>query len=132
MNEFEDQLEREFRRVPAPPGFAESVMGRVEARSSEELGGRGLRLIPFRDRSIGRWPVPALAAAVLLTAFAGSYEVHLDHIREVKRQREAALTEERFALAMRVTSHSLENVSRTVSQAGTKAGAKDRESDQQF
>ena len=128
MNDLEQKLEGDLRRVGAPAGFAERVMARVAAETNDAPSpGRrsGVSLGSFFD---WRWLRPVLAAAMVLLACFGSLAIHRAHVREVAEQRQAALTQARFALAMRLTSRSLANASREVEEAGVKVQVHPRRS----
>ncbi|MCX6621111.1 MAG: hypothetical protein NTY38_08525 [Acidobacteria bacterium] len=85
MRPFEDELRNALKPVEPPPGFAERVMARVEAR---------------RTRPRYRWA--AIAAVLLLTAGLG-YRQH------VQRQR-ALEAKEQLMLGLRIAGSRLREI----------------------
>ena len=117
MDEFEERLVRELRRVDAPEGFALRVLDRVSdsAAGKTPLRARVLTMPAwsFKPRV---WVGSAIAAALVLTCFAAE-QVH------VKQQREKAeLAQQQFDTAMRVTDHALDQTRAHLERAGFKLG----------
>ncbi len=103
MNDrFEEELQAAMRSVEVPPGFAASVLQRVEA---EKVARR--LAVPFPAMA-WRWTAGLLAACLLagmITDF--SWRRH--------RRHEA---EQQFALAIAATSHALQQTREQLSRAG--------------
>jgi len=112
-NEVDMELKRKMRRVAAPDGFAEAVMGRVAA-SPVRRRPMALRRFTLSPRRMA-WLWPALVSAMLLAVGVTSYAVHRQRQLEL-----AAETQARFDVAMRITSRTLMRVSEEVTRAGVK------------
>lgn len=99
MPEFEDELRRSLRRVEAPEGFADRVMGRVRVAS-------GGRVIPIEGRkpSPKQWVAAAVAAGMLLSAGGWRYR---EYQRGVKAK-------EQLLTALAITSSKLDFISHKV------------------
>ncbi|MEK6373553.1 MAG: hypothetical protein AABO58_12745 [Acidobacteriota bacterium] len=87
----ETDLKDALRRVPAPEGFANRVMGRV--RNAD------------RHPTRSTW-WRAIAATLLLATILGGWEVH--------RQREGQRAREQVLLALRITGEKVAHVQRGV------------------
>jgi len=114
----ESELRQALKHVPAPDGFTDRVMGRVNQREA----GRGSRPAPAKSfsagfggmhRNAGWWPA---IAAMLLLAMGGD----IAYLRHQRTEREAANVQQQMDLAMQLTSHALDevNVSLERSHAG--------------
>jgi hypothetical protein len=115
--EFEAQLAEALRRVDAPEGFAERVMGRVCADPA--LDGATVvhgvpRVLVMRKRMVqGRAWVGGAIAAVLVLGTFGAEQVH------VRREREkAALATQQFEAAARITDQTLRQTREQLARAG--------------
>lgn len=109
--ELEQELTQALRRVDAPAGFAERTMARVQPAAGTPRG--KLLTMPGRLRV---WAGGAIAAALVAGAFAGQ-QVHERHERQ-----KAALAEQQFETAMRITDQTLDHVRLQLQQAGVPVG----------
>jgi hypothetical protein len=108
--ELEQDLLQALERVDAPAGFAERAMARVSAAPAQ----RGkLLMMPSRVRA---WASGAVAAALVVGVFAGQ-QVH-----ERRERQKAALAEQQFETAMRITDQTLDQVRLQLQQAGVPVG----------
>jgi hypothetical protein len=110
FTKFEEELTQAMRAVDPPEGFAERVLARVDA--SEAPRARVLTM-PVRVRL---WASGAAAAAMLAGAYLGE-QAHLRHQRE-----QAALAQQQFETAMRITDQALEHARQQLRQAGVELG----------
>ncbi len=114
INEFEEQLARQLRRVDAPEGFALRVLDRVsdDAVRKTPLRARVFTMPAwsFKPRV---WVGGAIAAALVLVCFAAQ-QVHV-------RQQQAQ-AQQQFDTAMRVTDHALDQTRAHLERAGFKLG----------
>ena len=117
MNEFEEQLVRELRRVDAPEGFTLRVLDRVSDSA--------VRKTPLRARVLTMpawsfkprvWVGGAIAAALVLGCFAAK------QVRARQQQEKAELAQQQFETAMRVTDHALGQTRAHLERAGFKLG----------
>jgi hypothetical protein len=142
LAEFELLLARAMARVDAPEGFAERVVARAEAdmvaastQVSEARPGApgpgvsgsgapgpgvsGMVVMPKRQGLLRMqaWVGGAVAAALALGMF-GAGQLHLRHEREQK----AALANQQFEAAVRVTDRALAQTRDQLERAGLKLG----------
>ena len=103
MNDrFEEELQAAMRSVEVPPGFAASVLQRIEA---EKVAHRFAMTFPAPAR---RWTAGLLAACLLAgTVTAFGWKRHRKHEAE-----------QQFALAIAATSHALQQTREQLSRAG--------------
>ena len=117
MNEFEEQLAGQLRRVDAPEGFALRVLDRVsdDAVRKTPLRARVFTMPAwsFKPRV---WVGGAIAAALVLVCFAAQQV----HVRQ--QQEKAELAQQQFDTAMRVTDHALDQTRAHLERAGFKLG----------
>jgi hypothetical protein len=105
---FEQELRTSLRAVPAPDGFADRVLARVEALPRNDPA-------PWPVRTI-RNPIlrGAIAAALLLSVGVGGY---MEHQRE--RQIAGEHARQQVLLALRITSSTLQDVRNKVDSDNT-------------
>ena len=111
MQEFEESLTRALRRVDAPEGFAARALQRAGAANPQpaQLLAMRPRFAAFRLQA---WVGGAIAALLVLGVF-GADQVH------VRQQRErAALAQQQFETATRITDQALEQIRAQLAQAG--------------
>ena len=127
MDELERELTEALRRVDAPEGFAERVMGRAFADPTHD-GGTAMNgapgmaaevkvvVMPRRQGSLRMkaWVGGAVAAMLALGVF-GAEQLHQ------RRQRVAAANEQ-FEAAVRVTDHALAQTRTQLQRAGLNLG----------
>ena len=117
MDEFEEQLVRQLRRVDAPEGFALRVLDRVSDHTEQQppLRARVLTMPAwsFKPRV---WVGGAIAAALVLGCFAAQ------QVRVKQQQEKAELAQQQFDTAMRVTDHALDQTRAHLERAGFKLG----------
>ena len=89
----ENELRQALRRVPAPEGFAERVLARVNE--------------PHRESRPAWWR--AVAATLLLGAIFGGWGAH-----ETMRRREGERAREQVLLALRITGEKVAHAQRGV------------------
>src|ERR1051325_7356279 len=99
MNLLENDLRQAMRRVPAPEGFAERVMSRVNA--------------PRRQSHPARWR--AIAATLLLGAIIGSWGVH-----ETLERRRGERARDQVLLALRIAGTQVARAQHAAHQAMTR------------
>ena len=122
---FEERLQGELARVPAPDGFADRVMTRVAAQGHAQEPKRG-KVLAFRGGVIARGRIWMTVAAALLIAVATGAGVRIErHLAqqaaaEQQERVKAELAQQQFALAMQVTSRTLVEVQERIARAGTK------------
>jgi hypothetical protein len=108
-DEFELKLMQAMRRVDAPEGFAASLMERAAAPAAQ-------RVIVLRPRisflSARAWFSGAIAAMLLAGVFVAE-QVHVRHERE-----QAAIAQQEFETAMRVTDHALDRTRARLERSG--------------
>ncbi len=113
MSEFdldlEEKLKRELRRVDAPEGFADRVMGRVAAQVKDE---RKHRLIVMPRRFA--WL--AVAAMLLVGVVLGGWQWRQQQVR--RERQEAEVARRQFEVAMQVTGRTLVAVQERIERAG--------------
>jgi hypothetical protein len=129
MDEFELALTKALRRVDAPEGFAEKVMGRAvgsgvaasaQVRRSgpgaPDSGLSGVVVMPKRHGSMRMraWVGGAIAAVLALGMF-GAEQLH-------QRRERAAAANEEFEAAVRVTDHALAQTREQLHRAGLNFG----------
>jgi hypothetical protein len=104
---FEVQLTQALRRVDAPEGFAARVMGRTSSPA---------KVVTMRSRfatlRIRTWVGGAIAAMLALGVF-GVEQAHVRHERE-----QAALAQQQFETATRITDQALEHAREQLARAG--------------
>jgi hypothetical protein len=111
LDEFEQQLTQALCRVNAPEGFAARVLER--ATLPAKVAVMRPRLAALRGRA---WVGGAIAAMLALAVFVGD-QAYVRHERE-----RAALANQQFAMAMRVTDHALDQTRAQLERAGLKLG----------
>lgn len=112
----EAALTRALRRVDAPQGFAANLCDRAAATSATPERAKILAM-PRRTAFLRRvpenaWMAGALAAMLALCTFLGA-GLHLRHQRQ-----QAALAQQQFETAMRVTDHALDHTRAQLQRAG--------------
>ncbi len=141
MDELERALTKALRRVDAPEGFAEKVVGRACAAPMHEdgmvmngaagMGAAPAQVSEARPGAPGvvamqprRWPVRmqawmggAIAAALALGMF-GAEQIHLRR----ERAAQAAAANEQFDAAVRVTDRALAQTREQLQRAGLNLG----------
>jgi hypothetical protein len=113
MDELEERLVRVLQRVDAPEGFALRVLERVG--ETKPLRARVLTMPAWRFRP-SVWASGAIAAALVLACFAAQQF----HVRQ--QQEKAALAQQQFDAAMRVTDHALDRTRVHLERAGFRLG----------
>ena len=114
INEFEEQLARQLRRVDAPEGFALRVLDRVSDDAVRKMSLRArVFTMPAWSFKPRVWVGGAIAAALVLVCFAAQ-QVHV-------RQQQAQ-AKQQFDTAMRVTDHALDQTRAHLERAGFKLG----------
>ncbi len=103
--DFEARFRQDLRRVEAPEGFADQVMGRVD----QERSGR-LVMLPRR------WVSLAVAAMLLIGALLGGWQWRQQKLRRERQEAEAAHIQ--FEAAMQVTGRTLIEVQERIGRAG--------------
>jgi hypothetical protein len=110
LSQFEEELTQALRLVDAPEGFA----GRVLAAAAETAPQRARVLaMPARVRV---WAGGAIAAALLVGVFVQR------EVRAHERREQAALAQQQFEAALRITGDTLDDVRRQLQQAGVTLG----------
>lgn len=111
-NELDDELRSALRREPAPPGFAERVLQRVEEQAAGPARS-GSRAAPVR------WSIFSLAAAAaLVAAVAGGIQYRsFERARAERAAGEAA--KEQVIEALRITASKLQLVREKVREVGS-------------
>jgi uncharacterized iron-regulated membrane protein len=104
LENFEEELKRELRRVEAPDGFADRLMGRVAEK-------RKTRLVVMPRRVA--WM--AVAAMLLVGIVLGGWQWRQ---RQQREQQEAELARRQFDVAMQVTGRTLLLVQEQIGHAG--------------
>jgi hypothetical protein len=107
-DELEQDLKESLRRVAAPEGFVDRVMGRV---AKKERG--RFRVMPQRISHV--WQT-TIAAMLLISVLFGAAEL----VHRQQERRKAELVQHQFDVAMRVTGRTLDGVGERISRAGTK------------
>lgn len=113
-NELDDELRSALRREPAPAGFAERVLQRVEEQATAAGPARsGSRAAPVR------WSIFSLAAAAaLVAAVAGGIQYRsFERARAERAAGEAA--KEQVIEALRITASKLQLVREKVREVGS-------------
>lgn len=110
LTQFEQELTRAMRAVDPPQGFAERTLARAQQSSAPRP-----RVLTMPRRS-QFWASGAIAAGVLAGAFLGE-QTHVRHERE-----RAALAQQQFDTAMRITDETLDHVRLQLQQAGVSIG----------
>ena len=105
FDEFEAKLKQELRRVDAPEGFADGVLGRV----ADKRSGR-LLVMPRRRAWI------AVAAMLLVGIVLGGWEWRQQQLR--RERQEAEVARRQFEMAMQVTGRTLAEVQERIGRAG--------------
>jgi hypothetical protein len=107
--DFEQDVRRVLRRQPAPPGFAQKVVARLESAQGPRKAASNLR------PSFGRWL--AAAAATVLISFGGTqYYSHRRAVAEAERAHHdimlaLQITADKFALVKeRLNEHGKDRV----------------------
>jgi hypothetical protein len=107
-DELEQDLKQRLSRVPAPEGFVDRVMERVEQKEQGPL-----RVIP---RPISLVWQAAIAAMLLISILFGAAEV----VHRQQERRQAEIVQHQFDVAMRVTGRTLDGVGERIRRAGMK------------
>jgi hypothetical protein len=110
QDQFERELTLALRAVDPPEGFAQRTMARAHAVAPFRAK---VLWMPLRVRS---WAGGAIAAALLAGVFFAE-ETHQRHQRE-----QAALAQQQFELAMRITDRTLEHTRQQLWNAGIRIG----------
>lgn len=113
--ELERQLAEALQRVDPPVGFADRVMGRVDA---EPVRAKVISMV-LRPRI---WMPSAIAAVLLLGAFG----VHESQMRQehkaVQQAKQAQQAQQQFEAAMQITGETMDQVRQQLQQAGVTVG----------
>jgi hypothetical protein len=110
LAQLEQYLTHALRRVDAPKGFAERTLARAQSGSVP----RGkLLVMPTRLRA---WTSGAIAAALAAGVFVGE-QIHVRHQRA-----KAAVAQQQFEAAMRITGETLEQTRLQLQRAGVPMG----------
>lgn len=109
-DQFEQKLADAMRHVKAPEGFAARALARVEVPKPSR--GKVLPMAPH----MRLWASGALAAALLLCVVA-TEEVHRREQRE-----QAAMAQQQFQEALRITDRALDHTRQQLQQAGVQLG----------
>lgn len=109
---FEERVKRDLRRVDAPEGFADRVMGRVaeERREERKEQSKGRLLVMPRRAA---WM--AIAAMLLVGIAIGGWQRRQQELRE---ERQAAMYRQQLDAAMQVTGRTLVDVQERIGHAG--------------
>jgi hypothetical protein len=107
--EFERDLTQALRRVDAPDGFAGHVLAAAETTRHRAK----VLAMPARVRV---WASGAIAAALLVGVFVQR------EVRAHERREQAALAQQQFETALRITGDTLDDVRRQLQQAGVTLG----------
>ena len=107
--ELERELAHALRRVDAPEGFA----GRVLAAAETTPRRAKVLAMPARVRM---WTGGAIAAALLAGVFVQR------EVRAHERREQAALAQQQFETALRITGDTLDDVRRQLQHAGVELG----------
>jgi len=110
LAKFERELTLAMRAVDPPEGFAERTMARAVAPSPVRAK------VLWMPRRVRLWAGGAIAAALLAGVFFAE-EAHQRHQRE-----EAALAQQQFELAMRITDRTLEHTRQQLWNTGIRIG----------
>jgi hypothetical protein len=108
MSDFEKDLTQAMQRLDAPEGFAARLMERA---SVETLDHRRLIATPRR-----RWWWSGSGIAVAAGLVAGIFVVQQIHVRHEREQ--AAVAQQQFETAMRVTDHALNHTWARLERSG--------------
>jgi len=108
MSDFEKDLTQAMQRLDAPEGFAAQMMERAVAESSHQR-----RLIATPRR---RWWWSGSGIAVAAGLVAGMFVVQQVHVRHEREQ--AAVAQQQFEIAMRVTDHALDRTRARLERSG--------------
>jgi hypothetical protein len=108
---FELQVMQALRRVDAPEGFAARVMER--AATPAVLSKMVVMRPRFARMRVQTWAGGAIAAMLVLGVF-GTEQVHVRHERTVR----AALAQQQFETATRITDRALEHTREQLARAG--------------
>lgn len=100
MNDFEQELKNQLRRVPAPIGLADRVMSRVERKR--------------RGQRIGAWVASALVMTGLLSG-AGLWKQQQD------RREQAQFVQQQVKVAIAITDGTIQQISEQVIQPNISA-----------
>ena len=125
LAEFELQLARAMRRVDAPEGFAARVMecaaNSERADAAPAPGDAAPRVVVMRPRfgslRVRTWAGGAIAAMLALGMF-GAEQLHQQH----ERAQQAALANQQFEAAVRVTDQALAQTREQLQRAGLNLG----------
>jgi hypothetical protein len=112
-----DELKHALRRQPAPGGFAERVMLRLEQQSSQKSAAV-LResLLTFFTRPLVRW---SAAGALAVALVAGG--IHIQNVRRERAEGEAA--KEQLMLALRIAGSKLQLAKSKVNRSNASQNA---------
>lgn len=109
-DKFEERLAEAMRHVDAPAGFADRVLARSRVQPPAQA-----RVIAMPPR-YSWWAGGVIAAALLGGVFLGEQQ----HIRRQREQ--AALAQQQFEEAMRITDRTLEHTREQLQHAGIQIG----------
>lgn len=114
MNELDDELRQALGREPAPPGFAERVLRRVEEEAPVERPGPSGSKTPWARRPL----FGLAAAAAIVAAVAGGIQYRsFERARAERAAGEAA--KEQVIEALRITASKLQLVQEKVREVGS-------------
>jgi hypothetical protein len=108
MSDFEKDLTQAMQRLDAPEGFAARLMERAAAESVDQ---RRLIVTPRR-----RWWWSGSGIAVAAGLVAGMFVAQQVHVRHEREQ--AAVAQQQFETAMRVTDHALDRTRARLERSG--------------
>ncbi len=108
LAEFELHLAQALRRVDAPEGFAERVMGRAQAVPRS-------RVVVMRPK-LRMWVGGAIAAALLAGAFSA------EQIRVRRQHEQAEMARQQFEAGIRITDDALDHAREQLEHAGVGLG----------
>jgi hypothetical protein len=109
-DDFEQHLTRALRPVDPPAGFADRILAQAQSPKAAPA-----EVIVMRPRT-RLWASGAIAAAL----FVGSFFAQQAHQRHQREQ--AALAQQQFEVAMRITDETLEQTRQQLQQAGLQIG----------
>jgi type VI protein secretion system component VasK len=108
MNDFEKDLTQAMQRVDAPEGFAARLLERAATGEKQD---RRMLVTPRR-----RWWWSGSGIAVAAGLVAGMFVVQQVHVRHEREQ--AAVAQQQFETAMRVTDHALDRTRARLERSG--------------
>ena len=112
-----DELKHALRRQPAPDGFTERVMQRLDQQSAQRSAAMPREsLLTLFTRPLVRW---AAAGALAVALVAGG--VHVQNVRRERAEGEAA--KQRLMLALRIAGSKLQLARSKVNRGNTSQNA---------